>query len=149
MKVIKNNFKKTPIHIFCEHCGSELEVTQEDSHAGWLGIAHIKCPCCGQETMVEELEGITLTKNNIQFPEHFWHTNKDIREIEDVSNYEIQDVITKGITSLEQFNELDYFYTSFRNLLVVIFRNRTDEEYHIIVTKDFYETFIPFEAEEQ
>ena len=68
IKVIKNNFNKInlnknieekskKIHIFCEHCDSELEISKEDTHIGWLGALFVKCPCCGQESMIDELEG--------------------------------------------------------------------------------------------
>lgn len=94
IKVIKNNFiknnieieevKPVMIHTFCEHCDSELEISEEDTHIGWLGAAFVKCPCCGQESMVDELEGITLTKNNIDYPIHFNRTNKDLRNVVEV-----------------------------------------------------------------
>ena len=82
IKVIRNNFnqndlnkkveeKPKVVHTCCEYCESELEVSKEDTHIGWLGAAFAKCPCCGQEIMVDELEGITLTKDNIEFPVHF------------------------------------------------------------------------------
>ena len=39
------------------------------------GAKFITCPCCGVESMVDEIEGITLTRNNLCFPEHFLRTN--------------------------------------------------------------------------
>ena len=34
--------------------------------------------------MVEELEGITLTKDNIKFPVHFKRTNKDLKNVKEM-----------------------------------------------------------------
>ena len=52
LKVLKNNAKvedkilKTipeTIITYCDRCGSELEITEEDTHIGWLGAKFIIC----------------------------------------------------------------------------------------------------------
>ena len=96
MKIIKNNYSaeenkdqiKT-IQITCDHCGSELEITEEDIYIGAYGAVYVICPCCGEEIMIEELEGVTLTMNNIEFPIHFVRSNKDIRNVKEVPFNEI------------------------------------------------------------
>lgn len=154
IKVIKNNFNKikpdkpltpTTIRTICNECDSELELSPSDTHIGWLGAAYVKCPCCGEETMVDELDGITLTVDNIEFPTHFSRTNKDSKYVKEVGNDRVIKDIRKGIEYLRRHKDEYYWYTSSGDMFLMIFRYEDDEEYYVIVTKDFYETCIPFE----
>lgn len=158
IKVIQNNFNQSElnkkegmpltVHTFCDYCDSELEVSKEDTHIGWLGAAYVTCPCCKRETMVDELDGITLTKDNVEFPVHFRRTNKDLRNVVEVQNDEIIKEIQRGIDYFRT-NKAEYYWcSSYRDLFVIIFRYKGDEEYSVLVTKDFYETDIPFEKED-
>lgn len=159
IKIIKNNFtqsnlnkkmetKSKTVHTFCEHCNSELEFTKDDTHIGWLGAAYVTCPCCGEESMVDELDGITLTKDNIGFPVHFLRFNKDMRHVEEVGNEEIIKEIRKGVEYFRKNKDEYCWYTSYGDLFVILFRYADDEEYLVVVTKDFYEGYIPFEGED-
>lgn len=159
IKVIKNNFnqnnlnkkseaKPKIIHIFCEHCDSELEITKEDTHIGWLGAEFAKCPCCGEETMVDELDGITLTRDNIEFPTHFNRTNKNLRNVLEISNEEIVNQIKRAIDYFRKNKDDYYWYTGCGDSFVIIFRYKNNKEYCVLVAKDFYETVIPFGTED-
>lgn len=159
IKVIKNNFNKInlnknieekskKIHIFCEHCDSELEISKEDTHIGWLGAPFVKCPCCGQESMVNELDGITLTKDNIDYPIHFNRTNKNMRNVVEVEKDEVIKEIQRGIDYFRVNKNETYWYTCHGDLFLSVFRYEGDEEYFVLVTRDFYETDIPFEKED-
>lgn len=150
MNIIRNNYnkKKDTIQTICENCESELEFTGEDVHYGYLGMPLVTCPCCGEETSVLEdgVDTITLTVDNIQFPVHFLHTTKNERYIKPVEDEEIIEEIKKGIAVLRSDEEgITHWYTCCGNLFIVIFRLSGDEEYWVIVTKDYYETSIPFE----
>ena len=70
IEVKEENIKMFPLKIKCSECDSELEIAEEDTHIGWMGARFITCPCCGEEAMIDELDGITLTKDNLEFP-HF------------------------------------------------------------------------------
>lgn len=158
MEILKNNYEykkqkiknqNTVFDVVCDNCGSELRVEEKDTHIGCFGAAYITCPCCKEESFVEEIKGITLTKDNFKFPLHFLRTNKDMRNVKEVSFSEIENEIKKGIDYLRSSNEEnDYWYISYGNLFVVIFKYAGDEEYFILVTQDFYETYIPFEEED-
>lgn len=159
MKILKDNYnhvverklkntKPKLLKIHCDQCDSELEITKEDTHVGWLGALFVTCPCCGEESMVEELEGITLTVDNLQFPIHFNRTNKDTRQVVENSPDEIVNEIKQGITYFREHKDEYYWYTSYGDLFVIVFRYEGDEEYFVMVTKDFYETDIPFEQED-
>ena len=97
--------------------------------------------------MVDELDGITLTKDNIEYPTHFVHIALGERHVKGVLPEEIQKEIKRGIEYLRENNEdgCGSWYTSYGNLFVVIFRYPGDEDYFVVVTQDFYETHIPFE----
>ena len=157
IKIIKNNYKiqsneelikNSKIRIHCSECDSELEITEEDTHIGWLGARFITCPCCGKEAMVDELDGITLTKDNLEFPVHFNRTTKGLRHVVEINSDEIIKEIQRGITYFRGNKDEYYWYTSYGDLFLIVFRYSGDEEYFVMVTKDFYETYIPFERED-
>lgn len=157
MKVIKDNTgnklnaeKKVPdvLKIHCSECGSELEITKDDTHIGWLGAAFINCPCCGQEAMVEEMDGVTLNIDNIEFPLHFNRTTLELGKAKEVGASEIKKEIKRGVEHFRNNKDDFCWYTNYGDLFLVMFRYPGDEEYWVIVTKDFYETYIPFEQQD-
>ena len=157
MKVIKdntgNNIKVEKkmldvLKIHCSECGSELEITKDDTHIGWLGAAFINCPCCGQESMVDVMDGITLTIDNIEFPVHFKRTVLGASKIKEVKATEIVKEIKRGVEHFRNSKDHSCWYTSYGDLFLVMFRYPGDEEYWVVVTKDFYEAYIPFEKED-
>lgn len=145
--MFKNSNSKL-LRIHCSQCGSELEITKDDTHIGWLGALFVTCPCCGEESMIDELEGITLTVDNLEFPVHFSRTNKGMRQVVENSSEEIVKEIKRAITYFRKHKDEYYWFTSHGDLFVVVFRYEGDEEYSIMVTKDFYETEIPFQEED-
>lgn len=159
IKVIHNNFSQNDlnkkvevkpkfVHTFCDNCDSELEIYEEDTHIGWLGAPFVKCPCCGQESMVDELEGITLTKDNIDYPIHFNRTNKDLKNVVEIQKDEVIKEIQRGIDYFRINKDEFCWYTCHGDLFLIVFRYEGDEEYFVLVTRDFYETDIPFEKED-
>jgi hypothetical protein len=159
IRVIQNNFnqnhlnKKTEekpknVHTFCDNCDSELEISEEDTHIGWLGASFVKCPCCGQKSMVDELDGITLTKDNIDYPIHFNRTNKDLKNVVEIQKDEVIKEIQRGIDYFRTNKDEFCWYTCHGDLFLIVFRYEGDEEYFVLVTRDFYETYIPFEKED-
>lgn len=98
--------------------------------------------------MVDELDGITLTKDNLEFPIHFIRTVKGLRDVVEVSSDKIIEGIKRAITYFRIHKDEACWYTSYGDLFLSVFRYPGDEEYFIMVTKDFYETYIPFENED-
>ena len=148
IEVKEENIKTFPLKIKCSECDSELEITEEDTHIGWMGARFVTCPCCGEESIVDEMEGITLTKDNIEFPIHFNRTTKGMRHIVETNSDEIVKEIQKGIEYFRNFKNQFCWYSCYKDLFVLIFRYFEDEDYFVVVTKDFYETHIPFEKED-
>lgn len=98
--------------------------------------------------MVYELEGITLTIDNLQFPMHFNRTNKNMRQVVENNPEEIIKEIKCAVTYFREHKDEYYWFTCYGDLFVIVFRYEGDEEYSVMVTKDFYETDIPFEEED-
>lgn len=155
MKIIKNNCTKEVVkdvpktlRVNCDDCDSELEITAEDTHIGWLGAAYVTCPCCGEETMVEEIEGIDLTKDNIEFPIHFHRSHKDLKGVKEASSDEIVKDIKKAIEHFRENKDEWNWYISYGDLFLSVYRYPGDEDYYVMVARDFYETYIPFEPQD-
>lgn len=158
MKIVKNNYNNQeptkyeekelfPIELECEECGSELIVDKEDTYIGWLGERFFKCPCCEGEVMIDGVDGIKLTKDNLKFPQHFSRTKQDERNCVHITNEEIEEYIKNGINHLRNSNDDTYMFQS-GDLYMHIDKLDGDEEYYIVVTQDSYSTYIPFEKED-
>lgn len=155
MKIIRNNYKskkesnKATRSVICEcdKCGSELEVFQEDTHIGWLGAAFVTCPCCGKETMIDDLNGITLTKDNIEFPKHFLRTNSNT-VLYEIPDEKITESISDGIEFLRKHKEESYYIASLGDTEIAIYKVYDEQEYYISVSKDKYSTYVLFEEED-
>lgn len=54
MKVIKDNYKKFPIEVTCEHCGSiiEIEKRKEIYLDGLTGEHYWECPLCSGDNEI-------------------------------------------------------------------------------------------------
>ena len=161
MRILRNNYnennksvakvtvKPYPRTYVCDNCGSELEYEKSDLHMGFLGCMYLNCPLCGNENMVEENEGaITLTKDNIEFPTHFWHTSVETGAKDCCNNYEVKECINKAIKYFRENKEEYSYSTSYGNLYVEVHRYEGDENYEVVVSNNFYETYIPFEKED-
>ena len=157
LKIIKNNYKDDntnfnnnyPTHTKCVNCSSELEVTKEDTHIGYFGLNCVTCPCCGKETyIVEDLDCETLTIDSIEFPVHFIRTNKEKKGVVEIDDGKITEYIKGGIKYFRDNKNEYVYYVSTGDMFVIIFRHEEDEDYFILGTKDFYETYVNFEEED-
>ena len=158
MKVIENNYGKGTAHepkvdtyprkFICEECESVLEYEKSDIEMGVLGCMHLKCPLCGYYNMLDTHEdNIKLTKNNVEFPTHFFHTSEENGAVDICNNEEVKRYINRIINNLRE-NEDVAAHSGSGNLMVYVHKFEGDEEYYVLVTKDYYETYIPFEPED-
>ena len=161
MKILKDNYtqsnideiventKPYPRKIVCEHCGSELQYEESDLRIGFLGCAYLDCPLCGGDNMLEENENtIALTKNNIEFPIHFHHTSKETGAVNCCNNESVKKAIERAIEYFRKNKNEFYWFTASGNLYVGVCRYDGDESYEVVVTNNYYETYIPFERED-
>ena len=160
MKVLKDNYTKAtveevkkvepyPRRLVCEECRSELEYVESDLRMGALGCMYLDCPCCGRDNMIEENENtITLTVDNIVFPTHFFYTSKENGAVDCCNNDEVRERIQSAIKYFRKNKDEFAWQSECGNLYVVVFRYDGDEEYEVIVSNNFYSTYIPFEDED-
>lgn len=158
MVVLKNNYnneksslKKTilpyPRLCVCDNCKSELSYEESDVYVGEYGAAYVNCPLCGYDNMLDNNEkSITLTKDNVQFPIHFYHCSTTTGAVNTCTNKYIKEVIEDGIKYLRAYTDEYFYYSATGNTIVFVFKMSGDEEYQIYVTNDFYNTYIPFES---
>lgn len=160
MKVIQNNYDKPKqekkqkskvekVKVECKNCGSVLEVTRQDTHTGWLGLRYITCPCCDYEMEIEDFEddAETIYASNLKYPTHFTVSDKNFDAVE-IKDYEINQWIQKGIRFFRENKGEYYYYIGSGNTWVHIYRLDEDEEYYIMVSKDYESGEVEFEAED-
>lgn len=160
MKVLKDNFNTIqenikeknpyPRKLTCDMCSSELEYEESDLKMGELGCMHLKCPLCGYSNLIEDNEhSIKLTKDNVYFPDHFFHTSSENGAVDVCKNEYIKKCINESIDYLRRNkDESSYHFLGTGNTMVFVFRFDGDEDYFVVVTNDYYDTYIPFERED-
>lgn len=160
MKVLINNyepyktveakkFEDYPRRHICESCKSELEYEKSDLRIGEFGLVILDCPCCGYDNVLDDNENaIILTKDNVVFPNHFYHASEKNRAVNCCTNENIKESINKAINFFRKNKDESVWMTAFGNLHVTVFRYDGDEVYNVIVTNDYYSTEIPFEVED-
>ena len=157
MKVLKNNYNHKenavndkhpyPRKISCSCCNSELEYEKSDLRIGAFGCVYLDCPLCGYEIAIDDNENsITLTKDNIEFPTHFWHTCVENGAVDICDNYNVKNNIERGIDYLRKNEDEYYWMSECGNLHVSIYKWDGDRQYEVLVTNDYYSTYIPFES---
>ena len=165
MKVLKNNYNANnskdmfvdtkgtlppyPRKLICNSCESELEYGEEDLRMGTYGAMFVDCPCCGYDNMLEENEhSIILTKDNVEFPTHFHRTSVQTGAVDCCNDSEIKQCIKQAIEYFRNNKEQYSWSTQYGNLYVRVDRHELDESYDVVVSNDFYTTYIPFESED-
>ena len=160
MKVLKNNYKNEidmkiedkpyPRKLICESCHSELEYEKIDTRIGALGCVYIDCPLCGYDNMLldEDEQGIDLTVNNIEFPTHFFHASKETGAVDVCNNKEVKECIHKAVNYFRENKDEYTWYTQYGNLFVQVYRYEGDENYWVLISNNYYDTYIPFESED-
>lgn len=161
MKVLENNYSNHvndtnvehvpsyPRKHICEKCRSKLEYEKSDIRVGALGAVYLDCPLCSYENMLEEHEDtITLTKDNVEYPIHFFHTSKENGAVDCCTNEEVKAYIIKAIDFFRKNKDEFVWYTATGNLHMSVWRYDGDEEYYVVVTNNYHSTHIPFENED-
>lgn len=148
MKILKTNENKAwPKKIECKYCGAELEVEYDDIHVGALGMGYFDCPVCKKKCYLEDDEDFpdeVVTVNNLRFPDHFFHSSEGV----DISSEDIRRYVENAITFFRNEPDAFVFTTGSGNTAVIVFNYSGDENYHVIVSKDYYDTYIDYEQED-
>lgn len=160
MKVLKNNSKTTATDVYnapkivksietiCMECGSELEIEKEDVYDGTYGGYWVNCPCCNDATVLsdqdEEALGLKhLTVDDTVYPKHFYISGDCVVDIKDDEiNKQIQTLVNR-IRNYEDENDT-IAYTYYGNVFIFVQKFDGDEEYFIMVSKDYKTTEMDF-----
>lgn len=159
MEVLKDNFNDCskesyvnkcvepyPRKHICENCQSELEYDESDLYIGFLGCAYLDCPLCEHRNMLEENENaITLTKDSVEFPTHFWYSSKETGAFDCCNNEEIKKAINEAVEYFRKNKDEYHWFQCGGNLYISVDRYDGDEDYWVVVSDNYYETHIPFE----
>lgn len=137
----KKDKVKFPIEVACEYCRSKLLLEKEDLECAEFGAMWYRCPVCKRRNMIDEVEGITLTADNINFPNNFWHYNDGV----DLSSDDIKKYIKDGIIYFRNNPEVFTYCTGSGNTHVMVQNYSGDKDYYVVVTKDYYDMEIPYE----
>lgn len=150
MKVISNKKENDsyPRRIICTECESELEYEENDLFMGSLGEMHISCPICNEKIALSDNEkNIKLTKDNVKFPEHFFNNSVENGAV-DITDKKIEEDIRELIDFLRTNKEEFVTYTEHGDTHISVSRFPMDEDYHVVVAKGYYDTYIHFEKED-
>lgn len=130
-----------PNRIECTYCKVKLEYDVEDIQVGAYGCACVRCPKCGELIFIDsEVHSITLTKDNIRFPQHFMGAGPSVVKL---SDERIERYIRECLDILEKKEEDygEFTYTGTGDTLV--FAVKYEDEYAIYVAREYYTSSIP------
>ena len=138
IKVIgKKNQGPKIYKVTCANCCARLECEDEDIYEGAYGLYYVKCPECGQDAMVCDLDGVELDEHNIEYPKHFSIMSEGAI---DIPNEKIQCWVRESLNRLKDCEDGDYTFCGSGNTMVFAFK--CAEEYVIYVAKNYSETSI-------
>lgn len=138
MKIIENNYKPVnlPIKYICEECDSVFQYDENDINIEKNGDEYVICPCCGHKCLICE----KITEKNIEFPKSFYEFGGNNINSLNVSDIEITERIKQSIEWLKENPAEPYKYMGYGNMFLCIFNH--EDEYYIIVTKNYFDTTI-------
>lgn len=147
IKILKNSkAAAAPIKVTCEHCGSELEVEEEDLHEGYMGAKYFVCPVCMEHAYVDDEYEADITVDTLKFPDHFFYFGgKDAVEI---SDEDILKWIKNGVKYFRENPDSFSYSIGSGDAMVHIENFSGDKEYHVTVAQGYYDTEIPYEKED-
>ena len=152
MRIIINKYhKKEPVKpvddkeilVECEKCDLEFTVTEDDVSYGHFGCPKVICPCCGEETYIDADDlGLTLTSENVTYPDHYYMFGGP--DTYKVSDNDVNAWVRELIHRMEADDSLDWLTRACGDTHVAVYRVDGDEEFNVIVSKRYAETYVPF-----
>lgn len=123
----------------CPECMKEYTAK---SHIGTDGCEYVSCPDCGYERYVSE--GITITPDNLSFPQHFYRFEPP-NAIE-VPQLDIEMMAKQCLRYLDK--EHDYAFCATGNVFIIAVKDdQGDNDVQVLVCPNYYvlNTTIPKE----
>ena len=132
-------YKRTKLDKFtfvCDNCNSEVKIdTAEDleelnADFYWSGLMYLKCPCCGEMTLVDK--DFEFTKNDMMYPKHFTHYESV--EAVHIEDCKVHETIRELIERLNNNRELGIIYTECGDTFILVQRLEDDKQYWVFVS---------------
>ena len=140
IKVINKKVEEPKIYkVICDECRAELEYEYEDTYEGYAGARQIKCPECGYEIISEDFDGVELNSSNVEFPKHFYNFGNGV----EIDNEEIQEWVCQCLKTAEASDEPYGYFVQAGSGNAAVVLMAYEDEYNIIVAKNYYELSIP------
>ena len=143
MRIINNENEEK--YVVCEKCKTKIGYTQDDIEYKDYGVPYIKCPHCSSQTMLEEEDCLELNKNNVKFPIHYYHFG----EGKPIDDEQINKWVKESIEYLEKNPTEHFSYHASGDSIVFVIKYEDDEEYSIIVAKNYYSTSVSIDKKEK
>ena len=141
MKVISQKVKDVqsmwPKRVFCDECQAELEIEESDVFVGEFGCYLFKCPCCGREVAIDDIErDMKPTFRKTFF--HYSTTKESTVPFKHIPDNEVQEMIDKCVHRLisEDVEVGEYTMEAIGDTAVYAFKYEDCIE--ILVTQDYY-----------
>lgn len=128
MRIIEGNSQEKIT--VCPHCATKIGYTNEDTFNNTKGRA-IECPYCHDIITVERFN------RTLPFPDAYFDFGNGV----DISNTEIEKWVKNGIKSCIK-NDSDGYYTASGNTYVDIKWLEGDNDFDIVVCKNYYNATI-------
>lgn len=130
--------------ISCDNCNKSFELPSEycDTYIGANGCEYTTCPHCGNEQWIGE--GIELDKNNIIYPQHFYHYS-GTRTVP-ISDDRTTDWIRECISKLDKETD-SYLISSGDTLCFAVKSDESTHEATVYVCKEYSECNITIPEE--
>lgn len=126
---IKPSFK-------CKYCGCTLD---GEPKVGYLGLKYITCTECKQDNYLEEFGEIELTSDNVSFPQHYC----SFMDGKSMKDEWINENVHRCLEYLENNPTEDFIECGTGDTNICVARYSGDNEYRVVVSKGYYETYIP------
>ena len=130
--------KKEEKHVaLCDKCDSYSELTEKDEiFYGYFGLPYIHCHECGGDAYIEDLEGIMVDENNLEFPQHFYHFGSKNGAVK-IADEDIQRMAREAIKRLKERKDNSFTFEATGDSIVIALD--FEDEIEVVVAKDYYE----------
>ena len=141
MKIINQKVKDVqpvwPKRVFCDECYAELEVEENDVFVGEFGCHLFKCPCCGREVAIDDIERDTPPTFRKTFS-HYSVTKEGIVQSKHIPDNEVQKMIDGCVHRLISEDVKAGEYTMEATGDTAVYAFKYEDCMDIIVTQDYY-----------
>lgn len=137
VNVSKISLSKTGKIVECENCGQNFTVMPEEKREyGEFGIPYVICPVCNGKAYLEDETCLTITPENLKYPQHFAQFGVSAGAVHMPDN-ELEEWAKKALSVLLKNKEKEFYVTGSGDSIVVGLGY--EDEIQIIAARQYYE----------